>query len=160
MHQICISGVSSEVTFYFCLAPLTFVNGFFQFFQFPLFFERTFTDPRRCCFLDVRRPFGRFWFRRCGCSVFCLPSFDKFAVVSGILTYEPLLLEAKDVLNRAVQEISIMANCNYTTTEVVEVLLQRYQGWDVEIISGLIQQQYVGSGHKNPKQIEPTLFTA
>ena len=72
-------------------------------------------------------------------------------LVVGIVALEPhhlaVALEGDDVGGQAVQEPPVMADRHHTAGEGNQCVLQRPQGFHVQIIGGLVQKQHVGARH-------------
>ena len=79
--------------------------------QLFLLFERQFAFGRRCvCTLFLRWSDG--WLRPgyCDLFLFTLASFQKGGIIARILAHVAIVLKAKDMLDRAVKKIAIMAD--------------------------------------------------
>src|SRR5271167_2896612 len=81
-----------------------------------------------------------------------------------IVAFEPdnfgITLEGEDVRRDAVQEPAIMRDDHRATRERDQRVLQRPQGFDVEIIGRFVEQQDIAAGLQYLRQMHSIAFTA
>src|SRR5688572_8070111 len=80
------------------------------------------------------------------------------------VAFEPfdvaVALESEDVRGDAVEEPAVVADDDGTAGIILERLLQRAQGVDVEIVGRLVEQQHVGAALQNFRQVHAVALAA
>ncbi len=62
------------------------------------------------------------------------------------------------MIDYPVEKETIMADHNQATLESRQIILQHCQGQNIEIISGLVENQEIRIPHENRGKVEPTPF--
>src|ERR1700683_769043 len=80
------------------------------------------------------------------------------------ITLEPLdmavAFEGQDMGGDTIEEPAVMADDDRAAGEILQRLFQRTQRVDIEIVGGLVEQQYVGAGLEHLRQMYPVAFAA
>src|SRR5215213_8689936 len=95
-----------------------------------------------------------------GLSLFLPVCFEKRGVVAGILTQAAFALEADDVLNRAVEEVTVVTDDDQVAGEAVQIVFEGDEGLNVEVVRRLVQQQEVRRAHQHAQEVEPPALAA
>src|SRR5262245_56304407 len=140
----------------------------FQFFQLTSFFERQFAPGRRILLGLALFPLSgcgfRGYFGRCPFGVFAVANLDEGRVIAGIFSNPRSLLRGafkpEDVINRAVEEVAVVADDNQAAGESVQVIFERGERRDVQVVRDFVEQQQVRRAHQDSEQIESASFAA
>src|SRR5690606_35160819 len=69
-------------------------------------------------------------------------------------------LEPEEVLGGAVEEGAVVGDRDEAAGERLEVLLQRDERGDVEVVRGLVEEEDVGGAHEDAEEVEPPPLAA
>ncbi|MNE31026.1 hypothetical protein D3C80_1245710 [compost metagenome] len=140
---------------------LSFLNHLVDGLVFLLFFEGklNFFPGRRCscssgflncAFLGCPVVTGRYIFGQ------------PFLIFGIIADMQPdgAVLERDQLINGAVEEITVMRYRENYTGELIQIIFQYRQRTDIQVICRLIQQQHIGRAHENTQQVQPSFFAA
>src|SRR5581483_6758875 len=91
---------------------------------------------------------------------FALADFQEGAVIARVFADEAVALEAEDVINRAVEEVAVVADDEETAGETFEIIFERDERLNVPIVRDLVEQQEVWRAHQQAQQIQPAPLAA
>ena len=69
-------------------------------------------------------------------------------------------LKSKDSVHHTVQKITVMRYRNHNTVIMIQIIFKNGQCRDIKIVGWFVKNQYIGSFHKDPQQIQSALFSA
>jgi hypothetical protein len=64
------------------------------------------------------------------------------------------------MVNNLIHEISVVAHYYHATREVLQIFLQHLKSLDIEVVSGLIENQEIRVAHQNGAQIQLSLLAS
>ena len=73
-------------------------------------------------------------------------------VVPALVEVQPAVLEMKDLLCYAVQEIAVVADDEHRALVLAEIVLEPERGLEIEVIGRLVEQQQVGLGEQQGRE--------
>ena len=106
---------------------------------------------------------GRLWFAFLALRGWIGQKFFPFAelrIVSREILHIALAFENKQMIHHLVHEIAVVADYDYTTMEILQILFKHLKRNDVKVICRLVKNQEIGVLHKDGTQVQTAFFSA